>query len=71
MELTEQIEAFTNDLNALVGRYVEEFDLPAETLVGVLSFCKNDILNGATIEFDSGFDIDDIDEDTEKGLDFT
>lgn len=35
----DQIEAFDRDLTALINRYIEEYDLPIATMVGVLH-CK-------------------------------
>ena len=66
MEHNQQIDAFANDINSMVARYLSEFDLPIESIIGTLEFLKNDLLNGASVEFDCDFDID-ID-DTETGL---
>lgn len=34
----EQIEAFGDDLDKLVGRYIDEFDLSGASAIGVLAF---------------------------------
>lgn len=44
-ELTyhEQVDAFTNDIEALIHRYAMEFDLTRETMIGCLE-CQKVIL---------------------------
>ena len=49
----EQIDQFTWDLEKMICRYKKEWDLPLESIVGVLEFVKNEIVSGDyTIEFE-------------------
>lgn len=38
MSEREQIEAFADDLDKLVGHYIDEFDLTTASAIGVLAF---------------------------------
>jgi hypothetical protein len=42
MDLFEQTDAFRFDLQKLLNRYLQEFDLPIETLFGVFETTKMD-----------------------------
>ena len=51
----EQIDQFTFDLEKLIYRYKKEWDLPLESIVGVIEFIKNEIVSGDyEILFDLG-----------------
>ena len=43
MNHAEQIQAFADEVTALVERYRQEFDLPVAAAVGVLELVKLDI----------------------------
>jgi hypothetical protein len=58
MSPDEQTDAFASDMYQVIQRYQQEFDVPVETMIGVLEFIKNELLNGASVEFE-------IDEDLE------
>lgn len=45
MNHIEQIKAFEADLDKLVTRYCEEFDLPLASAIGVLEIKKVDLIN--------------------------
>lgn len=71
MTYDEQTDALTNDMVALVTRYLNEFDLNDATVVGVLDIVKNEVMN-ACVEFEADFtfDINDDDDlDDVDGLD--
>jgi hypothetical protein len=53
----EQTDALAIELGSLVTRYLKEFDLNIQTIVGVLEEKKFDLLEGGTMLFE-------IDEDT-------
>lgn len=60
----EQIDAFTYELQSLILRFKQEWDLPLESIVGAIEFVKSEIANGDySIEFDPGPDF--FDEDTD------
>jgi len=63
----EQIDAFTYELQNMIGRFKQEWDLPLESIVGAMDFVKNEILSGDySISFDPGpdfFDEDDSDQE--------
>ena len=40
MNQFEQADAFRFDLQSLINRYLQEFDLPVETLIGVMESAK-------------------------------
>jgi len=52
MDINDQSDAFTFDLDNLVSRYQNEFDLNSFTLAGILELKKLDILLTDDIEFD-------------------
>ena len=54
MDLFEQTDAFRFDLQALINRYLLEFDLPIETLIGVMETTKIDSLVDPPAEFPEG-----------------
>lgn len=64
MNKYEQIDAFYNDLSALVKRYNAEFDIDMHTIVGVLEDKKIGLLLGEeSVEFSADEDILDTDDE--------
>jgi hypothetical protein len=59
MDYNEQTNAFALDLNSLVTRYIKEFDLNIQTIVGVLEEQKFDLLDSGTILFEIDDDLPD------------
>jgi hypothetical protein len=59
MNQTEQIGAFTRELLYLIDRYQSEFELPIETLIGVLEGQKAVLLD-ELIDFGIEIDIRDL-----------
>tara|TARA_R100000458_G_C8159461_1_gene164109 strand:+ start:122 stop:316 length:195 start_codon:yes stop_codon:yes gene_type:complete len=55
----EQIDAFSFEINEKIEYYNREFDIPMESMVGVLEVAKNDLINQATITFEQDNDDDD------------
>lgn len=51
MSEQEQIKAFADDLDALVKRYIDEFDLTAASAVGCLAFKMHTIMTDAQRKF--------------------
>ena len=63
MNINEQIDALTFDIDSLLARYVQEFDLNALTIVGILEQKKQDLIDEYRLEIElDDFDIED-DED--------
>jgi len=63
----EQIDQLTWDIQAMIHRYKKEWDLPLESIVGVLEFVKTEITSG---DYDifmdlSGDDDEECDEQSE------
>ena len=54
----EQSKAFSCDLDALIDRYRQEFDLTYNSIVGALEFAKADVLKEALEMFDEDEDDD-------------
>lgn len=48
----EQLQAFADDLDKLVGRYCDEFDLTAASAVGVLAFKMHTLMAHAQSQHD-------------------
>lgn len=64
MNKYEQIDAFYNDLSALVKRYNAEFDIDMHTIVGVLEDKKIGLILGEeSVEFSADEDILDTDDE--------
>ena len=63
MTNNDQTDALMFDLDNLIRRYQQEYDLNDQTIVGVLEFAKLTVLTDAEIIFS----MEDIDED--DGLD--
>lgn len=52
MDHDEQTDAFRFELDDLVDRYIQEFDINIFTLSGALQEKIQELLNGGTIEFE-------------------
>lgn len=63
MDQNNQTDSFMFDLDNLIRRYQQEFDLNDQTIVGALEFAKLTVLTDAEIIFS----MEDLDED--DGLD--
>ena len=63
MNNNDQTDSFMFDLDNLIRRYQQEFDLNDQTIVGALEFAKLTVLTDAEIIFS----MEDLDED--DGLD--
>tara|TARA_R100000773_G_C4187197_1_gene94506 strand:- start:293 stop:529 length:237 start_codon:yes stop_codon:yes gene_type:complete len=48
----EQTDAFRFDLDDLVDRYLEEFDINTLTMIGALTEKANELMNMGNIEFE-------------------
>ena len=59
MNNNDQTDSFMFDLDNLIRRYQQEFDLNDQTIVGALEFAKLTVLTDAEIIFS----MEDIDED--------
>lgn len=44
MTESDQIDAFDNELSALIGRFINEFDLTTAAAIGVLEIKKHDLI---------------------------
>ena len=62
----EQTDALAMELGSLITRYLKEFDLNIQTIVGVLEEKKFDLLEGGTMLFE--MDDDDFNEDDDELL---
>jgi hypothetical protein len=62
MDMHHQVDSFMFDLDNLIRRYQQEYDLSDQALVGALEFTKLTVLTDSSILFSP----EDIDED---GLD--
>jgi hypothetical protein len=49
----EQIDAFTIELDNLIARFMNEFDLHMETIVGCLEIAKNSVSDPMVIDLGS------------------
>jgi len=67
MNPNDQTDSFMFDLDNLIRRYQQEFDLNDQTIVGALEFAKLTVLTDASILF-SPEDIDDLDDDNNDFL---
>ena len=62
----EQTDAFRFDLDNLVDRYLEEFDINTLTMIGALQEKANELMNMGNIEFEVDEDFfNDYDEEDE------
>jgi hypothetical protein len=66
VEYNEQTDALAMELGSLITRYLKEFDLNIQTIVGVLEEKKFDLLEGGTMLFE--FDDDILNEDDDDLL---
>ncbi len=64
----EQTDAFRFELDALVDRFLEEFDVNTITLVGALTEKTKELLDNGSIEFEVDDDFFDDDEDEDDYL---
>ena len=70
MDQNNQTDSFMFDLDNLIRRYQQEFDLNDQTIVGALEFAKLTVLTDAEILFtvdDEGHVLDD-DEEEDNGF---
>jgi len=63
MSHTEQITAFSRDLQAVVDRYAAEFQLPVSTAIGVLEFTKLNLYKREMIDHHPPTNDRDFDDD--------
>lgn len=71
MNNNDQTDSFMFDLDNLIRRYQQEFDLNDQTIVGALEFAKLTVLTDAEILFtmdDEGHVLDDDDDDLMDGF---
>jgi hypothetical protein len=59
MDMNHQVDSFTFDLDNLIRRYQQEYDLSDQALVGALELLKLTILTDSSILFSP----EDVDED--------
>jgi hypothetical protein len=52
MDYNEQTDAFYVELNALIQRFMSEFDLNTYTIMGVLEETKHDLIETGSILFE-------------------
>tara|TARA_B100001123_G_scaffold429447_1_gene547969 strand:+ start:1204 stop:1398 length:195 start_codon:yes stop_codon:yes gene_type:complete len=57
MNIDDQSDAFTFELDNLISRFSKEFDLNPFTLAGILEQKKLDLLVGTDVEFEADEDI--------------
>lgn len=62
MKQTEQIDAFSTELDNMISRYTAEFDLDMHTIIGVLESKKVDLLL-YTVDFEADADLGDDHDD--------
>ena len=63
MDNNTQTDSFMFDLDNLIRRYQQEFDLNDQTIVGALEFAKLTVLTDADILFSPDDMLDDSDDD--------
>lgn len=63
MKYHEQTDAFTMELDNLINRFKDEFDLNLQTVIGVLETKKIELTLDCGVEFD--MDPDMLDDETE------
>ena len=71
MNNNDQTDSFMFDLDNLIRRYQQEFDLNDQTIVGALEFAKLTVLTDAEILFtmdDEGHVLDDDDDEDYDGF---
>ena len=71
MNNNDQTDSFMFDLDNLIRRYQQEFDLNDQTIVGALEFAKLTVLTDAEILFtmdDEGQVLDDDEDDDYNGF---
>lgn len=63
MDQNNQTDSFMFDLDNLIRRYQQEFDLNDQTIVGALEFAKLTVLTDAEILFTTDDMLEDSDDD--------
>ena len=63
MNNNDQTDSFMFDLDNLIRRYQQEFDLNDQTIVGALEFAKLTVLTDAEILFTTDDMLEDSDDD--------
>jgi hypothetical protein len=63
MDIDEQTDSFLFDLQNVVHRYRQEYDLNHATIVGVIEMLKLDYMTDDSIYFDADFLDDEIGKD--------
>lgn len=61
MDQLTQIDAFQNDIDNLIDRYRQEFDISVAAVIGVLELAKLDIYQNDALLFTDDYDEDDDD----------
>lgn len=64
MKESKQIEIFQNELEALIQRYAEEFDLTVASMVGVLEVKIHELIHVAINDTEDEDEEDEEDEET-------
>ena len=67
MDNNSQTDSFMFDLDNLIRRYQQEFDLNDQTIVGALEFAKLTVLTDAEILFTED-DLDDMLDDSDDDI---
>lgn len=68
MDQNNQTDSFMFDLDNLIRRYQQEFDLNDQTIVGALEFAKLTVLTDAEILFTMDDMLEDSDDDLMDGF---
>ena len=61
MDFNEQTDAFTFELDNLVDRYINDFDINIYTILGVLEAKQQELISRGTINFEIDPDDDNLD----------
>lgn len=69
MNINEQTDAFLFEMQAVVKRFKDEYDLNHATIVGALEVMKLDYLTSSDVDFDCDMQ-DEIDDEEERPSDF-
>ena len=69
MNNNDQTDSFMFDLDNLIRRYQQEFDLNDQTIVGALEFAKLTVLTDAEILFTMDDEENGLDEDEDDNFD--
>jgi hypothetical protein len=64
MTYEEQVDALTFELDSIISRYRNEFDLHLPTIIGIFEQKKSDLIEDNRLEFEiEDFELEDEDED--------